>query len=81
MCQHINNDLIEAGYKNTKVEIIKYKGDEQLINCERNENNGSVNRKCLHGSAKVVAEFDIFYQYDENSWSHKWLRGINIIIK
>lgn len=81
VCDYINNDLISVGFKNTKVELIKYEGNQEIVNCDRNENNGKINSNKLKENNNIVAEFDVFYCYDENSYAHRWLRKISINIK
>ena len=81
ICEYMNNDLIAAGFNNTRVELIKYVGKKDIINCDRNENNGVINQNILEDTNSIIADFDIFYCYDKNSYAHRWLKKINICIK
>ena len=79
ICSYINNKLKENNFEKASVELIKVNGANNLISNVRNDSNGIINENEVSKvKCPIIIEFHLKYEYDINSYAHKWINNINI---
>ena len=76
ICNYINNKLKDSKLDKAYVELIKVHGNDNLISVVRNNHNGDINLD--EKDYNVILEFHLRYEYDINSYAHKWIRNIAV---
>lgn len=82
ICSYINRVLVDNQLERATIEVIKIKGTNGLISNVRNESNGDINKEVINEiNNDVFVDFHLRYEYDDNSYAHKWIRDIKIIYR
>lgn len=78
ICSYLNDILKNNGLDKASLELIKCKDSDLLCN-ERNEENGNIDVSKLNSMNDIIhPEFHLRYEYDLNSFAHKWIKAITI---